>query len=161
MSVTLDWDLPFDKVAPARVVVAGDTLKHRGSGGWRKLLSRLGPLQTDASFGTSSNHNLIVGTPSFLYLVGLSRDPGFSNDTTGKVQRIFGNRSNDALDWKVGGHTTLDLGLNTQLMARGDIQNSNSSSNGVENRSSRISFPQLDITYGKVADVLPISRILT
>jgi hypothetical protein len=159
-SITFDWDLPFDKLAPAPIAVAGDTLKHHSPGGARKLLSRLGPLQTDASFGTSSRHSQLVGTPNFLYLVGISRDPGFTGGS-GAVKPVFGNRSDDALDWRVGGHTTLDLGFSSQVMARGDLQNSNSTANGVENSSSRISFPQIDVTYGKVADVLQITRILS
>jgi hypothetical protein len=92
-------------------------------------------------------------------MAGLTRDPGFS-DSLRSIRPVFGNRSSDQLDWRMGSNTTFDLGLGTQVMTRGDIQSATSSANGVENRTQRVSFPQLDVTYGKVAEAIQLHRLL-
>ena len=159
-NVTLNWDFPFDKLVGGRGIAAGDTAKRPGPPGWQKFLSRLGPVQTDASFGTRSSHSRMSGTPNFFYLAGMARDPGFGHDSTGGVRRDFGNRSENSLDWKLGGHTSLDMGFGTRVATHGDIAASSRNANGVESRTNRISFPQVDVTYGKVVEFVRLNRIL-
>ncbi len=158
--ITLDWDLPFDRLAPRTAGVPRDSLKRRGPGGLRQWLSRLGPLSTDAAFNATSGHSRLTGSPSLLYLLGLSRDPGLSGDSTGRVHASFGNRSTDNVEWRFGSRTTLDLGLGVMVLARGDMSIQRSTANSVENRSNRIHFPDLDVTYGRAADFVGLSRLL-
>jgi hypothetical protein len=163
-TVTLSWALPFDQLRAPRAQAPTDTTRKSRGGGiapWRGFLSRLGPLATDASFNTNSGHSRMFGTPDFFYLMGLKQDPGFAaDDTTGRIRRDFGNRSDERTEWRVGGHTTVDLGFGANLLTRGDYSESQSKSNGVWNKNNRIRFPDLDFNYGRVPEVIGLKKFL-
>jgi Motility related/secretion protein len=160
-SIALSWALPFDQLRGMGMAALPDTSRNRKSiAPWRTFLSRLGPLATDASFNTSSGHSRMLGAPSFLYLTGFKQDPGFGDDSTSRVHRDFGNRSDEHTEWRVGGHTTLDLGMTANLITRGDYSEVESKSNGVPNKNQRIRFPDLEVNYGRIPDVLGLKLFL-
>jgi hypothetical protein len=132
---------------------------RRGPAIWRRFLSRLGPVNTDASFNSSSGHSRMRGTPDLLYMMGFKQDPGFA-DTTANVRADFGNRSDESTEWRTGGNTTLDLGFGTTLLTRGDYSERMIQSNGVPNKSNRMRFPEFDFNYGKIPDLLGLKLFL-
>lgn len=161
-SLTGTWDLPFDKlVTRTAVVPAGrDTVKRPAVPLWRALLSRMGAIRTDGQIATGSSYSRLSGTPPFLYLVGVSREPGLEADSSGRVRAQFGNRSDQSLDWRMGANTRLDLGFGAYLTSRGSYASNLRTSNDVANRQNRISFPDLDVEYGRVVDVIGLKRLL-
>ena len=150
-SIGVTWDLPFDQMA---MTAPGDTA-HRGVPGWKRFMSRLGPVGSDAQFNSSSAHSRTVGTADFLYMMGLRQNPGFGpTDSTGKVQASFGNRSDDGTDWRFGAHTTFLLLYSATVMVRSDYGQTLRGSNGVTTRSNRVHFPTLELNYGRLPEVL-------
>jgi hypothetical protein len=160
-AIALTWDLPFDRLTnptgpgPARA----DTAARPRAAGWRRWLSRLGPASVNGAFSTSSSHSRVSGMPRLAYIFGLAQDPGFGDDSTGRVQRRFGNSSNATEDWRAGGQTTLNLGLGATLLTRADYATTFNVANRVTQRTNRIRFPELDLNYGKVAELIGLSRI--
>ncbi|HET9328131.1 MAG TPA: cell surface protein SprA, partial [Candidatus Eisenbacteria bacterium] len=181
-TMSASWSLPFDQLkfpknqplapSPPQPPGGRDSLAAGLSGGsrptssaprgvplWRRFMSRLGPVTTDASFASNSGHSRMRGTPDLFYLMGFKQDPGFS-DTTNAVRADFGNRSDERTEWRAGGNTTLDLGFGATLLTRGDYSEVQSKSNGVPNKSNRIRFPELDFNYGRVPDLIGLKTFL-
>ncbi|MBI5711756.1 MAG: cell surface protein SprA [Candidatus Eisenbacteria bacterium] len=162
-SVSMNWDLPFDRLAtgsgpPPRPGSPADTAHARRRGSalpWRSWLARIGSLSTDASLNKASSYTRLAGTPSLLYLLGLSSDPDSSRTT-----RLFGNDASDGLDWRFGARTRVDLGLGAFLNTRYDFSTRQTTTNGVRNRSSTTRFPDLDVEYGRVAGAIRLDRLL-
>jgi hypothetical protein len=158
-TISLTWELPFHQLMGTPGTMPADTAR-RGVAPWRRWLTRLGPLQTDASFNSSSGHSRMFGTPDFFYLFGLRQDPGFGGDSAARVRRDFGNRSDLYTEWRGGARTTLDVGYGATVAARGDYSTLDRASNGVTTRSNRIRFPELDVNYGRVAELIGLKRFL-
>jgi hypothetical protein len=162
--VSVNWDLPFTSLTSRSVTARaqGDTSRTRPPiAGWRTFLARLGTISTDAQFARSAAHSRVAGSPGFGFLTGLSSDPGFEPDSTGRVVQEFGNRSDYALDWRTGARTRMELGLGASLTTRAEFNSRRNESNAVANKTNRIQFPQMDIEYGRVADVIGLRRLLT
>jgi hypothetical protein len=175
-AVSLDWELPFDRlvtrgvtgaVTPGRSVASpglpgapaakDTTQKARGTGGWRMMLSRLGAISTSFSYNTSNSQSRVLGTPSPLYLLGLSNN--FGDLVSGRGARpAFGNVASDGSQWNFRGRTALDLGMGAILATSGNINDQSSNSNGVERRSTRIAFPDLDLSYGSLPRFIGMNR---
>ena len=124
---------------------------------WRGLLSRLGPISADGRLGRNSNFSRLTGTASPLYLLGLSDDPGFGR---GKIFEQPGSTSGNALDWRGNARTTIPLAFGSSLLTRlsyGDRTNNN---NGVVARNRDWKFPDVEVQYGRVANLIGLSRFL-
>ena len=152
-SITMNWDFPLDRVFPAK----SDTSRARR--GFRPWAGRLSAVSTDMQFNRGSSFSRLSGTPGFLYLVGVSTNPGLGADTSGRVRPQFGNRSDDSQDWRAGARTSLNLGWGSVLSTRGGLTGRRLVSNGVTNRSRSTQFPDLDMEYGKVAQILGLGRV--
>ena len=162
----VNWDLPFDRLSSrgmsSRPAVP-DTGAHAHHGfrmpglPWRGLVSRLGAISTDARIGRNTNYSRLSGSASPLYLIGLSDDPGFG---TGHMAQQPGNTSSTGLDWRGNARTTVPLMFGTSVQTRLSIGDRTTNNNGVLSRSRDLRFPDLEVQYGRVADLLGLSRFL-
>src|SRR5204862_111605 len=78
----LRWDMPFGDLAHPVARPAPRDSTHRAPAGpalWRRLVSRIGTVTADFSTSRSSSYTRLIGRPDFLYLFGLSDDPGVDN----------------------------------------------------------------------------------
>jgi hypothetical protein len=133
----------------------------RGPRLWRRWIASLGTISTDAGFSEQSGYSRLKGTPGFPYLFGVSSDPGFESDSTGGVQEQFGNVSNTSRDWHASAHTRLLLLLGTSLSTKVDYRRQLSNVNDVTSRTDLVGFPDLDFDYGRIPDVIGLSKVLT
>ncbi len=164
------WDLPFDRLtgtgmAAARAPVKPDT----GAGGtararprrlllpWRPLLARLGAISTDGRIGRTSGYSRIQGTASPLYLIGLAENPGFDD---GRVLAEAGNTSSSGLDLRGNARTTIPLAFGSSLQARSSYGDRTNNNNGVVQRNRDWRFPDFEVQYGRVANLLGLTHIL-
>lgn len=157
-SATMNWDLPFDRLA--RLQVPSDTTRHASSFAWREWLSHIGALGWDASFSKSSSYSRIMGTPNMLYLLGLSSDAGLSTDNTARVRAAFGNDATDGLDWRSGARTRVTLPFGATMQTRFDLSAHRANTNGVINRTVSLKFPDFDLDYGHLAQAIHLDRWL-
>ena len=168
--LTMNLDLPFDRLAgagansPARPPPPPqDTAKkrpqHRGNPfrPIRGLLSRLGTISTDGRIGRTSNYSSITGTASPLYLMGLAENPGFGE---GNVFAQPGNIAASGIDWRGNARTTIPLAFSATLLARASLGDRTSNLNGVKTRNRDWRFPDFEVQYGRVANLLGLTRIL-
>jgi hypothetical protein len=179
--VTLDWELPFDRLVtqssglpgppsmpgqPRPTSPAVDSLrrvqqqqqKHR-SALWRHLLARLGAISTNASYTANNSQLRLTGTPNLLYLMGLSNNYAPTGGRFGATP-AFGNISTDHEEFRLAGRTAIDLGWGVILQTRGDISAQSSSQNAVENRREQIRFPDLDLSYGRLTQIIGLDKLL-
>ena len=98
-----------------------------------------------------------LGSASPLYLIGLSDDPGFG---TGHMAQQPGNTSSTGLDWRGNARTTVPLMFGTSIQTRLSIGDRTTNNNGVLSRSRDLRFPDLEVQYGRIADLLGLSRFL-
>lgn len=183
-NTSLAWSFPFDRLRGGAAVAGPggqaiiptprnmlpDSLRARQDSldrarrpriTFRELLSRLGNLQTDASWNRNSSYSRLTGTPGFLYLAGLSDDPGLEADTTGRVRQQFGNNVNLGSDWRFSARTRMLLGWDATLQSRGDFSGRRSEVNSVVTRSEQSRFPDFEVDYGRVANVIRLERFFT
>ncbi|MEK7824764.1 MAG: cell surface protein SprA [Candidatus Eisenbacteria bacterium] len=152
------WSLPFDQLGQRTRSVRRDTLQ-KAPPAWQGWLSRLGALSLDAGVTRSSNYTRLAGTPRLAYLIGLSNDPGLEADSTGPVQARFGNAVTQNQDWRTGARTRLSLGRGATIQTRGDLTMRRSAYNTLVNRVRRVQFPDLDVDYGKLPEVIGLKRL--
>jgi len=182
-TMTMSWALPFDRLKgaplmsdgmaviptpremlPESLRAAADSARaHRPRVrfSFRDFVSRLGNLTTEASFNRSSSYSRLTGVPSFLYLVGVSDDPGLDPDSTGRMRQQFGNNVSLANDWRTSARTRVLLGFDATLQARGEFSGRRGELNAVVTRSIQSRFPDLEIDYGRVANVIRLDRFFT
>ncbi|MEO5989387.1 MAG: cell surface protein SprA [Candidatus Eisenbacteria bacterium] len=171
-TATMNWDLPFDRfgattspaqpprpVQPdsgAQAVQAKKVAHHLR---WQSLVQRLGNVSTDLSITRSTSYSRVTGTPSMLYLVGLAENPGFG-DTNGSTEAIFGNTEQRGLDWRTGARTRIPLVYGSVVSARMSFGDRTNVANGVVSRQKEARFPDFELEYGQVAQVLRLSKLL-
>ena len=80
---------------------------------WRNALSRFGNIGADFSAGKSSGYSRLTGSPDFLYLFGLTNNPGLTSSpgTPARMHTQFGNTSNQNFDWHASARTSLSARL--------------------------------------------------
>ncbi|OGF16991.1 MAG: cell surface protein SprA [Candidatus Eisenbacteria bacterium RBG_16_71_46] len=160
--VTANWDLPFDRLS-RRSAAPSDSGAAGGGGGavLAKLLSNLGTINSEFSVNWSSAYSRVLGTPSPLYLAGLSRDPGFSSDSSaGRVTAAFGNQGSLARDWRAASRARIGLGFGASVSSRAEVSSRRSESNLVTRRTDSSRFPDLDVDYGRVPNVIGLDRLM-
>ena len=167
--LTMNLDLPFDRLAatrvnpPPRPSTPADSTGKKPQGARRpfrpvrNLLSRLGMISTDARIGRTSSYSSVSGTASPLYLAGLAENPGFGE---GNVFAEPGNVSASGVDWRGNARTTIPLAFSASLLARASLGDRTSNLNGAKTRSRDWRFPDFEVQYGQVANLLGLTKIL-
>ena len=122
---------------------------------WRGLLASLGTISTDAAVNRSSGYSRLVGTPGFAYLFGLS-----SRLDSARTRPAFGNGSSVSTDWRAGARTRLKLPYGSSANTRLDFTARESDNNGMRNQTQTLRFPDVEVEYGRVANVLRLDRML-
>ncbi len=159
-SYTANWTLPLDQLARAPRPTPADSSGGGGPSIWRQLLGRLGALSTDASYSQNSAYSRLTGTPQFLYLTGLSSDPGLNADGTGRVQATLGNQALTASNWRTSARGSMKLPAGSVLSSRFELTSRESDANGVTRRTTSSRFPDIDVQYGNIARVIGLDRFL-
>ena len=168
LGVTLD--LPFDRLAGTGVSLPRAPAKPDTAGGktapakprrpllpWRQLVSRLGMISTDGRIGRNSGYSRVIGTASPLYLIGLAENPGFGD---GNVVEVPGNTSSSAIDWRGNARTTVPLAFGSSLQTRASYGDRTNNNNGVKQRNRDWRFPDLEVQYGRVANLIGLTHLL-
>jgi hypothetical protein len=166
LSVT--WDLPFDRLSqpgaaprtPARPDTAGGARPRgprRSLLPWRSLLSRIGPVSADGRIGRTSSYSRLRGSASPLYLIGLAENPGFDD---GRIESQAGNTSASGLDWRGNARTTIPLFYGSSVQARLSVGDRTSNTNGILMRNQDLRFPDLEVQYGRISNLIGLSRVL-
>lgn len=164
------WDFPFDRLnanlpqAP-KVVAKPDTsagakppaAPKRPALPWRGWLSHLGAVSADGRIGRTSNYTRMFGTASPLYLIGLAENPGYDG---GRISALPGNQSQSGIDWRGNARTTIPLMFGTSIQTRVSVGDRTNNSNGVLQRNRDFRFPDLEVQYGRVANLIGLSRFL-
>ncbi len=163
------WDLPFDRLTSNSPVMPRMPAKQDTAGGkkpsaphapllpWRGLLSHLGAISADGRIGRTTNYTRMFGTASPLYLIGLAENPGLDGD---RISALPGNQSQSGLDWRGNARTTVPLMFGTSIQTRASIGDRTNNNNGVLQRSRDFRFPDVEVQYGRVANLIGISRFL-
>src|SRR5262249_15901257 len=71
-----------------------------------------------------------------------------------------GNTSSTGIDWRGNAHTTIPLAFSSSLLARASFGDKTSNLSGVLTRSRDWRFPDFEVQYGRVANLLGLTRIL-
>ena len=174
-TVQMNWTLPFDQLGlrsaarrPQPIApppAAGDSTRHkpatkpRPNLNWREWLARVGNVQTDMSINKSSSFSRLLGMPSFLYTVGLVDDPGLSEGHR-RVDLDPANSTSTGTDWRANARTRVLLAFGSAVSTRFSIGDRTSATNGVATRTTDARFPDLDVDYGKLADVIHLTRLM-
>jgi hypothetical protein len=114
-------------------------------------------ISTDGRIGRSSNYTSITGTPSPLYLLGVAENPGFGE---GSILSQPGSISSTGVDWRGNARTTIPLTFGASLLARASVGDRTSNLNGVKTRNRDWRFPDFEVQYGNVANLLGLTKIL-
>jgi hypothetical protein len=165
-------DVPL---ATLRRGVAADTSRS-ALGVMKRLLARLGTVQTDFTVGRSSSYSRVVGTPDFLYLFGLSDEPGDykldplgnavdPTDDSSRVHRprllaVQGNQATQALDWRTTVRTSIALPWNAQVQTTGDYSSRTTTSNGAERGQDQLRFPDLTFEFGDMPARIKLDKLI-
>ena len=120
-------------------------------------MSRLGAISTDGRIGRTSSYSRLQGTASPLYLVGLAENPGFGE---GRIFAQPGNTSGNGLDWRGNARTTIPLAFGSSIQTRVSYGDRTNNNNGVKQRNRDWRFPDLEVQYGRVANLIGLSRLL-
>ena len=167
--LTMNLDLPFDRLAatgvnaPPRAAAPPDSTGKKPRGPRRpfrpirNMFSRLGMISTDGRIGRTSSYSSVSGTANPLYLVGLGENPGFGE---GNVFAEPGNVSASGVDWRGNARTTIPLAFSASLMARASLGDRTNNYNGVKTRNRDWRFPDFEVQYGQVANLLGLTKIL-
>jgi hypothetical protein len=165
----MNWDLPFDRLSSTgmptlRPPVTSDSAKlgkparpARPLLPWRSLMSRLGAISTDGRIGRNSSYSRLGGTASPLYLAGLAENPGFQ---TGRIFSQAGNTSSRGLDWHGNARTNVPLVFGSSLQTRLSVGDRTTNNNGAKNRMRDQRFPDVELQYGRFANLIGLARFL-
>lgn len=160
-TVGLNWTLPFDRLARPRRAPGDSSKVHYGTAQIVKdALSRIGSVSADASFTQSSGYSRVVGTPNLLYLSGLQSAPGFTGEPGRGVQPAFGNTSSTGNDFRTSGRGRVALGFDAFVSTRAEYEKRINTGTNVTNRSVSTRFPDLDVEYGRISQVIGLKRFM-
>ena len=164
--LSVNWDLPFDRLTVTGMTVAPPPPKadsgaapkrpRRNLLPWRQLLSRIGPVSTDGRIGRNSTYSRLTGTASPLYLFGLAENPGFDEN------RVFaqpGNVSSNGVDWRGNARTTVPIAFGSSIQMRASYGERTNNLNGTKSRFRDLRFPDFEVQYGRIANLIGITRI--
>ena len=178
-ALSASMTFPFNTFAPRmsasapptrRVVTSGvgdsaktDTIfvpaPRRPSFSLRRLVSRLGSIQTEARYLQGSGYSRLTGSPDPLYIIGVIQDPGLG-DSTGRMFAAPGNTTTFQDEWGGRASANVDIGFGATVTLRGDISVRSGEANRVTSKSQRVMFPDLSVEYGRLPEVLRITKLL-
>ena len=161
-SLTARWSLPFDRLQPTARRAPGDTSRtvKRPRPSLRGLLARLGGISTEAGYDQSSSYSRLLGTSEFLYLLGVSDNPGLKPNDTGRMQDQTGNQIGKTQNWRASARTRLALPSDVTITFRGDYTWRRNELNQVATRSANSTFPSLEVEYGRLPTQLQLQRLM-
>jgi Motility related/secretion protein len=170
-NASLTWNFPFDRLAgggnqaappgmPGTMSPDTSHVRIHRPFQFSRLLSRLGEIGTEASFGTSGGYSRLTGSPSPLYVLGLTKNPGLKPDSTGRMQEAYGNIGFDQTDWRTAAHTRLNTGLGSAVNMRGEFTSHFINQNDVERLSLASRFPDFDVDFGRIAYAIRLDHML-
>lgn len=157
-ALNVSWTLPFDQLGARPKASRADTTR-RGPPVWHQALSRLGALSLDGGYTRSTSYSRLLGTPSLPYLVGLSGNPGLDSTGGGRVLEAFGNSATQNRTVRGGARTRLMLGRGASIQTNTDLTLTRAVTNTVLNRSRRVTYPTLDVDYGKLPEAIGLKAL--
>ncbi len=165
-NATLSMELPFQTSftlpnAPPPVQAPGDSAapkRFRRIVRWQDVVARIGNVSTDLSVNRSSSYSRVRGHANPLYMLGLAENPGFEDSS--RIVREFGNNANTGLDWRVNARTRIPMAWNSAIAARVSYGDRTSAQNSVLGRDRDWRFPDFELDYGRLAQVVGLSRFL-
>jgi hypothetical protein len=162
-SMTGSWAMPFDRLQPyaaRRAPTDTGKVARPRTALWRGLLSRVGAVTTEAGYNQSSGYSRLLGTSHFLYLVGLSDNPGLESDGSGRMQTTVGNTVSKAQDWRAAARTRVLLPVDATVAIRTEYTWRRNEMNRVASRTTSARFPELEVEYGRLPTVLQLGRLM-
>ena len=133
--------------------------RSHGPALWRVWLARVGNVSADAAYNRGSSYSRLLGSPDFLYLFGFTNNPGLYGPRA-RVSEAFGDQIGTNTDWRAAGRTRVNLGFGTYVNTQAEFTSRRAETNGVEQRNDSSRFPDLSFEYGKIADVIRLSKLL-
>jgi hypothetical protein len=127
---------------------------------WRDALRRLGAINTETSVNKLSSYARMRGRPSPLYVFGLAENPGQTPDSTGRIVPELGNQEIINTEFRTRGSTRIDLAFGSSLMTSAQYTDRTGRTNGVTNRTRDWQFPNVQVEFGQVAQVVGLTRFL-
>jgi hypothetical protein len=161
-SLNASWALPFDRLQPVVRRAPGDTshVAHTRPS-LRGLLARLGAISTEAGYNQSSSYSRLLGTSDFLYLLGMSDNPGLKPNDSGRMRDTTGNTIGKTTDWRAAARTRLLLISDMTLAINGQYTWRRNEMNLVASRSATQGFPDVDVDYGRLPTLLQLNRLMS
>jgi hypothetical protein len=162
-SLTASWALPFDRLQPPPARrLPNDTTAMRPPAVpiWRSALARIGGVAVDAGYNQSSSYSRLLGTSHFLYLFGLSDNPGLAPHNTGRMQEANGNFVQKGQDWRANARTRVSLIADATVSIRSEFSWRRTEMNRVASSTATARFPDLEVEYGRLPTMAQLHRIL-
>jgi hypothetical protein len=100
----------------------------------------------------------VTGSPDPLYIIGVIQDPGL--DSTGRMSSAPGNTTAFQDEWGGRASANVDIGFGATVTLRGDLSQRSGEANSVTSKSRRVMFPDLSVEYGRLPEVLRITKLL-
>jgi hypothetical protein len=155
------WTFPFRRLAPRP-----DPADTTGSTGFGiplgKLLSKLGDVQTRASYSRTTAFSVLSGYPAISYRLGLARDPGFwtrEGDPGPSVERTALTTENSQRTISGEASSTIALWGRATARARINYNNILRTSNLRSYVQETFSMPDITVDWGPVQNIFRLSGI--
>jgi hypothetical protein len=102
----------------------------------------------------------VMGTPSMLYLIGLSSDPETVPDTSRIGGSGASNIVNEMERWRGSARNRITLMAGASLNSRFEWTWEQTLSSGITDKTISSRFPDFEVEYGKVASLLKLDKLL-
>ena len=119
------------------------------------------PLSTNSRANQSSSYSLLSATPQLPYVFALTNDAGIRADSTGLVHPLFGNNTQLTNEIRGNGRTRFAMPFAIAIDARADFSRRRTDFNSVINTSNRVTFPDFELDYGRLPDLLGLKFLLS
>jgi hypothetical protein len=149
----------FGPVAPSAMAARGPGFSIPVG----RTLSRLGNVNMSLTFSRSTAFSRFTGVPSVPYRLGLVRDPGTQWDGREVVSIYPGPQAQDNAQRTYSGDASTTVGLFGRSTARVRVNYSNQSRiyNGQASGSENLTFPDVQLEWGQVTNLLRLGGIFT
>lgn len=165
-NANLRWVIPLTRLTSHATPLPGakpDTTKAGGGFGLPigKVLSRLGDIQTRASFSRNTAYSRLTGYPSISYRLGLDREPGFLGQNGGGASVFRDPQSSDNSQRNLMGEASTQLQLwgRANARIRGSYNQNLRTSNNQAYQTSNLAWPDVTADWGPVQKWLGLGRI--
>src|SRR5205814_230143 len=114
-----------------------------------------------AGYDQSSSYSRLLGTSEFLYLLGVSDNPGLKPNDTGRMRDTTGNQIGKTQNWRTAARTRLALPSDVTIAIRGEYTWRRNELNLVASRTGTSHFPDLEVEYGRLPTQLQLQRLMS